>query len=433
MEKGKYSNAREALRQAIRPGDRIFFSIASAQPQTLLRAMAADFDYYKGVEVISSTLLADHPLAKKGLESAFRCVSLQLGASTRKDWEEGRIDFLPVRISDMPAFFGPAGPAPVQVVLVQASPPDAGGRYSVGASACMAFPLAKNARTIVAEVNDQAPQTFGPSSFSASEIDFLVKCSSPLIPYPEIRIGEAERRIAKIVAALIPDGATIQLGIGNLPAAILQLLEGKKDLGVHSGMISDGVVDLMEKGVINNRKKKIFPGKTIAGELIGSEKLFRFAHQNPDVEMHSSAVTHNAHLISQLDQFVAINSAVEIDLTGQINAESVDGVQISGVGGQCDFVEGALHSRGGRAITAMTATAGKGKISRIVPRLDRGATVTTARYLTDTVVTEYGAAELRGKSYKQRAEALIAIAHPDFRDKLWEEFRRGLARKSKGP
>ncbi len=433
MEKGKRCSARDALRQAIRPGDRVFFSIASGQPQSLLRAMAEDFEYYKNVEVVSGVLLTEYPLSKKGLESSFRCVSVQMSASLRKDWDEGRVDFLPVRISDMPLFFGPDGPAPVQVVLIQVAPPDPQGRYSMGASACQSYPLAQTARTIVAEVNDQAPQTFGPCSFPASEIDFLVGCSSPLIPYPDIRVGQAEQRIAEIVAGLIPDGATIQMGIGNLPAAILQLLEGKKDLGVHSGMISDGVVDLMEKGVINNRKKTIFPGKTVTGELIGTEKLFRFAHQNPMVEMHSSSVTHNAHLISQIDKFVAINSAIEIDLTGQINAESVDGAPISGVGGQCDFVESALHSLGGRAITAMTATAGKGKISRIVPRLDSGATVTTPRYLVDTVVTECGVAELRGKSYRQRAEALIAIAHPDFRDKLWEEFGRGLAKKSKAP
>jgi len=425
MKPTKWYKARDALRRAIKPGDRVFFSIASGQPQTLLQALAEDFEYYRDVEVISGILLAEHPLAKKGLESSFRCISLQISPSIRKDLEEGRIDFLPVRISDMPSVFGPHGPAPVQVVLIQVAPPDSAGRFSLGVSTSMAYPLAQGAKKIVAEVNDQAPRTFGPCSFSSSEIDFCVESSTPLLAYPEIKIGEAERRIAEFIAELIPDGATIQIGIGNLPAAILQLLEGKKDLGVHSGMLPDGIVDLVKKGVITNQRKRVYPGKIIAGELIGTEKLFRFAHENPLLEMHPSQVSHNACLIADLDSFVAINSVVEIDLTGQINAESVNGTQISGVGGQCDFVEGAFFSKRGHSITALTSTAGKGKISRIVPRLASGAAITIPRYLTDIVVTEYGIAELRGKSFRQRAEALISIAHPDFRDGLWEAFTKG--------
>jgi 4-hydroxybutyrate CoA-transferase len=257
-----------------------------------------------------------------------------------------------------------------------------------------------------------------------------VESSTPLLAYPEIKIGEAERRIAEFIAELIPDGATIQIGIGNLPAAILQLLEGKKDLGVHSGMLPDGIVDLVEKGVITNQRKKVYPGKIIAGELIGTEKLFRFGHENSLLEMHPSQVSHNARLIAGLDRFIAINSVVEVDLTGQINAESINGTQISGVGGQGDFVEGAFFSKGGKSITALTSTAGKGKISRIVPCLASGAAVTIPRYMTDIVVTEFGVAELRGKSFPQRAEALISIAHPDFRNWLWEAFSKGPAKKT---
>jgi 4-hydroxybutyrate CoA-transferase len=429
MKSAKWCNAREALRQAIKPGDRVFFSIASGQPQTLLHALAEDFEYYKNVEVISGFLLGEHPLAKKGLESSFHCVSLQISPAIRKEWEEGRIDFLPVRISDMPSVFGPDGPAPVNVALIQVAP-DQAGRFSLGVSTSMAYPLASGARAIVAEVNAQTPRTFGPCSFSPSEIDFCVESSIPLLAYPEIKIGEAERRIAEFIAELIPDGSTIQIGIGNLPAAILQLLQGKKDLGIHSGMLPDGVVDLVEKGVITNQRKRIHKGKIVAGELIGTEKLFRFAHENSLLEMHPSQVSHNARLIADIDQFVAINSVVEIDLTGQINAESVNGTQISGVGGQGDFVEGAFFSQGGKSITALTSTAGKEKISRIVPRLAGGAAVTIPRYLTDLVVTEFGVAQLRGKSFQQRADALIAIAHPDFRDGLWEAFRKGIGQKA---
>ena len=427
MKTPQWCPARDALRKAIKPGNRIFFSIASGQPQTLLQALAEDFEFYRDVEVINGILLAEHPLAKKGMESSFRCISFQNSPSLRRDWEEGRIDFLPARYSDVPRVFSRQGPRPVDVALIQVSPPDHQGRFSLGVSASHAYPLARQARTIVAEVNDRAPRTYGPCFFTAEEIDFLVECSAPLVPYPEIQFGETERRIAELVADLIPDGATIQIGIGNLPAAILKLLEGKKDLGFHSGMLSDSVVDLVEKGAVTNARKNVHPGKIVAGELIGTEKLFRFGHENPLLEMHGAGVSHNAELIGKIDNFVAINSALEIDLSGQINAESLNGVQISGVGGQFDFVEGAYFSRGGRSVTALISSASKGKVSRIVPAFSSQAVVTIPRYLTDIVVTEYGAAHLRGKSIRQRAEALISIAHPSFRDGLCEAFRKTQA------
>ena len=231
MKGPKWCRARDALRQAIKPGDRIFFSIASGQPQTLLQALAEDFEFYRDVEVINGILLAEHPLAKKGMESSFRCISFQNSASLRKDWEEGRIDFLPVRYSDVPRVFSRNGRKPLGAVLIQVAPPDDQGRFSLGVSASHAYPLARQARTIIAEVNDQAPRTYGPCFFTEEQIDFLVECSAPLVPYREIQFGETERRIAEFVADLIPDGATIQIGIGNLPAAILKLLEHKQDLG----------------------------------------------------------------------------------------------------------------------------------------------------------------------------------------------------------
>jgi 4-hydroxybutyrate CoA-transferase len=429
MKKAQWTNARDALRQAITPGSRIFFSMAAAQPQTLLQALAEDYDYYRNVEVINSYIMADHPLAKPGMESSFRCVSLQNSPSLRKDWEEGRIDFLPIRHSDIPLVFSPRGPAPIDVALIQVAPPDRNGRFSLGASTSVAFPLACGAKIIVAEVNKQAPRTYGPCSFSEGEIDFLVETSHPLIAYPEVKISEVEKRIAEIVAGLIPDRSTIQIGIGNLPAAILQLLEGKNDLGIHSGMLSDGIVDLVAKGVITNRAKNLFPGKIVTGELIGTEKLLRFAHENPCVEMHPAEVSHNPQLIGKLDNFVAINSTIEIDLAGQMNGEFLGGAQISGVGGLFDFVEGASCARG-KSITALTAAAGRGKASRIVASFEKGTVVTLPRYLADTVVTEFGIAELRGKTLRQRAEALIAVAHPDFRDRLREEFRQGIKDKA---
>lgn len=419
----KFFKAREALCQAIRPGDRLFFSIASGQPQTLLQALAEDFEYYRDVEVFSGYLLAEHPLAKKELASSFRCFSFQISPPLRKPWAEGLIQFIPARISEIPRLLSRDGPFPVDVVLIQVAPADKNGNFSLGVSTSQAFPLALQARTVVAEVNENAPRTYGPCSLSGSQIHYLVEAIHPLLPHPEIQIGDTEKKIAKYVAELIPDGATIQMGIGNLPTAILQLLEGKKDLGIHSGMLSDAVVDLVAKGVITNRKKVIHPGKIVAGELIGTEKLFRFAHENILIEMHGAEVSHNAQLIGQIDNFVAINSALEIDLSGQINAESINGEQVSGVGGQFDFVEGAYYSRGGISITALSSSAAQGKISRIIPSLPPQATVTIPRYMADIVVTEYGVAKLKGKSLPQRAEALISIAHPHFRDSLWEAFK----------
>jgi len=424
MKSAQRYNARDALRKAIKPGDRLFFSIASGQPQTLLQALAEDFEFYRNVEVINGVLLAEHPLSKKGLESSFRCISFQNSTSLRQDWEEGRIDFLPVRYSDVPRVFSRGGQLPLDVALIQVSPPDGKGRFSLGVSTSHAYPLALEARTVVAEVNERAPRTFGPCFLSTEQIDYLVECSTPLVPYPEIKFGETEKRIAELVADLIPDGATIQIGIGNLPAAILQLLVGKRDLGFHSGMLSDSVVELVQKGVVNNSRKNVHRGKIVAGELIGTEKLFRFAHENPFLEMHAADVSHNAQLIGQIDNFIAINSALEVDLTGQINTESLDGVQISGVGGQFDFVEGTYFSRGGKSITALTSSASKGKVSRIISHLSSRAVATIPRYLADIIVTEYGVAHLRGKSIRKRAEALIAIAHPNFRDQLGEEFSR---------
>ncbi|MCX5907854.1 MAG: 4-hydroxybutyrate CoA-transferase, partial [Deltaproteobacteria bacterium] len=397
MKAGKWCSAQEALRTAIQPGNRVFFPIGSGQPQTLLQALADDFAYYRDVEVISGVLVAGLPIVQKGLQSSFRYISTQMSAPLRKDWEEGRIEFLPATISAVPGICGPDGPLPTDVAIIQVSPPDEHGRVTLGASTSMGFPIAKGARRIVAEVNDQAPHTYGPCSLALSEIDYLVQVSAPLVPYREIKIGEIERQIAGWVVDLIPDGATIQFGIGNLPSAILQSLKNKKDLGVHSGMLGDGIVDLVECGAVNGSRKKVFPGKLIAGELIGTEKLFRFAHKNPLVEMHPASVSHNARVIGEIDNFVSINSIIEIDLTGQINAESINDTQISGVGGAHDFAMGAAYSRGGKSFTVLTSTAAKGELSRIVPRIASVCAVTIPRYLVDYVVTEYGVAHLRGK------------------------------------
>lgn len=421
---GKWSSGREALRKAIKPGDRVFFSLASGEPRTLLQIMAKDYEYYRNVEILNGIILSEHPLAKKGFDASFQCISFQNNTSMKVDYNEGRIDFLPIRYSDFSRVYSRRGTKPIDVVIIQLASPWSDGRFSLGASASLSYPAALNARTVVAEINEQAPRTYGPCSLSVNEIDFLIECSAPLVPYSEGQFNEVEQSIAKNVAELIPDGATIQIGIGNIPSAILHELKNKNDLGIHSGMLSDGMVELVERGVITNKKKNIYTGKLIAGELIGTNKLFNFSHENPSVEIHPASVTHNSKLIGEIDNFIAINSALEVDLTGQINAEHVNGTQISSVGGQFDFVDGAYFSNGGKSIIALTSTAAKGRISRIVPVLPFGTPVTLPRYMTDIVITEHGVAQLKGKSNRQRAEALISIAHPDHQEQLRSTYRK---------
>ncbi len=423
MKKTHKTNARNALRKTITPGSRVFFSMAAAQPQTLLNALADDFDFYRDVEIVNMYLFTDHPLAKPGMESSFHCVSLQNSSTMSRSWDEGRIDFLPIHYSSIPIVFSGSGPSPIDVALVQVSPPDRKGNFSLGASTCLAYPLAKGAKQIIAEVNEQAPRTCGPCYLREDEIDYIVETSNPLIPFPDITIGEEEKKIAANAIDLIPDGATIQIGVGKLPVAILRFLEDKKDLGIHSGMISDEIVDLFARGVVTNRKKNLYPGKLITGDLFGSEKLFHFAHENPSIEMHPVEVTHNSTLIGTIDNFIAINSTVSVALDGQMNGEFLNGTQISGIGGLFDFAQGAFVG-GGKSITVLNSTASRGKVSRIVSAFEKGTPITIPRYLSDIVVTEFGIAELKGKNLRQRAEALIAIAHPDFRDQLWEESMR---------
>ena len=423
MKKAHKTNARNALRKTITPGSRVFFSMAAAQPQTLLNALVDDYDFYRDVEIVNIYLFADHPLAKPGMRSSFHCVSLQNSPTMSQNWDEGRIDFLPIHYSSIPAVFSDSGTSPIDVALVQVSPPDRKGNFSLGASTCLTYPLAKGAKQIIAEVNEQAPRTCGPCYLREDEIDYIVETSHPLIPFPDIKTGEEEKRIATNAIELIPDGATIQIGVGKLPVAILRFLEGKKDLGVHSGMISDEFVDLFAKGVITNRKKNLYQGKLITGELFGSEKLFSFAHENPSIEMHPVGVTHNATLIGTIDNFIAINSTISVALDGQMNGEFLNGTQIGGIGGLFDFFQGAFVG-GGKSITVLNSTASRGKVSRIVSTFERGTPITIPRYLSDIVVTEFGIAELRDKNLRERAEALIAIAHPDFRDRLWEESMR---------
>ena len=388
------------------------------EPQTLGEALIADKNRLRGLDVISGALWGGHKWAAKGMEDFFRITAFLVTSDTRDAVKAGKAHFVPARSSEVPAFFEPGGILRPDVALIQVTPPNSEGVCSLGASVAFTLPAALNAKTVIAEMNDQTPWTYGQGMLHISKLHYVVESSRPLMPYVPSQCGAEEKKVAEYVAELVPDAATIEVGIGAISEAILAALSRKRDLGFHAGMITDGVVDLMQQGVLNCSRKTIDKGKVVCGLLTGTRKLFDYADHNPKIELRTADYTHDPRVMAQLDNFIAINAAVEIDITGQVNAESVGDTQLSGVGGQADFVRGALFSRGGKSIIAMTSTAQGGKASRIVPQLAKGAAVTTPRYDVQYVVTEYGTADLRGKSLPQRAQALISIAHPSFRDEL---------------
>jgi acyl-CoA hydrolase len=330
----------------------------------------------------------------------------------------GRADYLPVRYSRIPDMFSPDGARPVDAALVQVSPPDRHGYCSLGPAVSTTVEVARRAPLVIAEINPRCPRTHGDGFLHVGDIDIAVETDHPPVEAPPGPVGEVERAIGRHVAALIPDGATIQVGIGAVPQAILEALADHRDLGVHSGMLCDGMVPLVRRGVITGAYKSLDPYKLAAGEAIGSQLLFDFVDDNPAVRLLPARLSHGLEYLRGQERFVSINSALEVDLTGQVNAEWLAGRQVSGLGGSFDFLEAAMHAPGGISIVALPATAAGGKVSRIVPALAAGAAVTGPRYAVDYVVTEFGAADLRGKTLRERAEALIAVAHPTARQEL---------------
>ena len=344
-----------------------------------------------------------------------------LGGSSREAAAQGRADFTPSFFFEIPRLFSTT--LPVDVAMVMVSPPDENGMCSLGVSVDYTQEAVRRAKLVIAQVNPQMPYTGPHSLVPATALDCIVEWDAPLIELAPPKIGEVERAIGGHCASLVPDGATLQLGIGAIPDAVLLFLEGKKDLGIHSEMFSDGVVKLAEAGVINNTRKSLHPGKFEVAFLMGTRRLYDFVDHNPDVELRPVDYINNPFIIAQNDNLISINSCVQVDLMGQVASETIGPKQISGVGGQVDFVRGASASRGGVSIMAMPSTV-KGKLSKIVPLLDEGAAVTTSRNDVDYVVTEYGVAHLKGETLRQRARNLIAVAHPDFQDGLKEEFER---------
>lgn len=408
----------EAVR-LIHSGDRVVIGHAVGVPLAITDVMVKHREDYKDVEIIQMVSQGNAKFCEPGTEGHFRLNSLFVGAQSRPAVKEGRGDFTPCCFSDVPSLLRELT---VDAAVIQVSPPDRHGYVSCGVSVDYTLPAAKCAKTVIAQVNRRMPRTLGDTCLHVSEIDSFVEIDHPVLEIPLPKIGEAEKAIGENCAKLVRDGDTLQLGIGAIPDAVLLFLKDKKDLGIHSEMISDGVVELIENGVITNARKNLHPGKSVVSFLMGTKRLYDYADDNPAVAMYPVDYVNDPYVIGKNDNLVSINSCVQVDFMGQVAAESVGTTQISGIGGQMDFIRGARLSKGGRAVIAIASTAAGGKISKIVPFLDQGAAVTTSRTDVDYIVTEYGIAHLRGKTLKDRARALISIAHPKFREELAEAF-----------
>lgn len=397
----------------LRPGDRIVWGQACGEPATLVEALIAQAESIGRLSAFAATsfsgLLSVEAAAKLELSSMGAIGALRTVAAA------GRLGIVPCHVSQV----GPMieqGLIGCDVAFVQVSPPDSSGNHSFGLISDFVQTAVAKARVVIAEVNERVPFTFGDAVLPAARIDFAVNVARTPVEVPPAQIGDTDQAIAKTAAGYIEDGAVIQVGIGAVPDAILRLLRDRRDLGVHSGMIGDGLVDLLEAGVITNALKPIDAGVSITGALIGTRRLYDFAHRNPKIGMRSSAYTHSDATLSRLRRLVTINSAMEVDLTGQVNAEQSGSQYLGGTGGQVDYVRAGSRSSGGRSIIALPATAKGGKVSRITAALS--GPVTTARSEVDVIVTEFGAAELKGQTLAERARRLVAIAHPYFREEL---------------
>lgn len=418
----KLMEAGQAL-DFIKSGERVVIGHACAEPSYLVETMVEKAGQYENVEIIHMVAMGKAGYAQPGMEKHFRHNALFVGGSTRKAIAEGRGDFTPCFFYRVPSLFT-NGSLPVDVALIQATKPDENGNMSLGISVDYTLPAARAAKKVIVQVNSELPRTCGDSCIHVSDenVVAIVEHDAPIIELAPPKIGNVERAIGANCAKLIRDGDTLQLGIGAIPDAVLLFLKEKKDLGIHSEMFSDGVVELVERGVITNAKKTTHPGKFVANFLMGTKRLYDFVDNNPDVELYPVDYVNNPVVVMKEDNIVSINSCVQIDLMGQAASESIGYTQISGVGGQVDFIRGAAMAKNGRSILAFPSATAKGTVSKIVPLLDEGAAVTTSRNDVDYAVTEYGIARLSGKTLKERAHALIEIAHPDFRDSLKDVY-----------
>ncbi|MBM9576200.1 acetyl-CoA hydrolase/transferase family protein [Leptospira sp. 201903070] len=418
--KVKYISANSAL-SSVQSGQRVFVHSVAASPQLLIDALTARAPELTNVEMIHLHTEGTAPYAQPGMEGHFFVNSLFVCANTRKAVEEGRADYIPMFLSECPLLFR-KNILPLDVALIQVSPPDKHGFCSLGVSIDISKAAVETAKVVIAQVNENMPRTHGDGIVHIDQIHSFVEGNLPLHEHKSATLTAIEIAIGKNVASLVEDGATLQMGIGAIPDAVLTCLTSHKDLGIHTEMFSDGVMDLVQKGIITGIHKKKHPGKIVSGFVMGTKKLYDFIDDNPQVAMLDIGYINDPHVIRKNPKVTAINSAVEVDLTGQVCADTIGTRQFSGVGGQMDFIRGASLSEGGKPIIALPSATAKGE-SRIVSMLKPGADVVTTRAHVHYIVTEYGIANLYGKNLRQRAKALIEIAHPDHRERLEKEAR----------
>ncbi|HVP63651.1 MAG TPA: acetyl-CoA hydrolase/transferase C-terminal domain-containing protein [candidate division Zixibacteria bacterium] len=420
--KRKLMSADEALR-AVESDSRIFVQANGGYPQVLLEALARRGPRVRDVEVVHILGFGEPHYTAPELEESFRHNAMFIGGNTREAVREGRADYNPIHLSEIEHLFS-SGEMPLDVALIHVAPPDRFGFCNLGVAVEIALTAARHARYVIAQVNDRMPRTCGNNFLHVREIDAFVECSVPLPQIISPPPTPEHAAIARNVAPLIEDGCCLQTGIGGIPDAILPYLADRRDLGVHTETLLEGAIPLVENGVINGRRKQIDPNKIVLGFALGTDRMYDFVRENPIFQFCPSSYTNDPEIIAQNDNVVAINSAIEVDITGQVCSDSMGTTFFSGFGGQLDFIRGAAHSKGGKPIIALPSTAKGGTVSRIVPTLTYGAGVVTTRGDVYYVATEYGVAYLHGKNIRQRAEALIQIAHPKFRDELYDHCEK---------
>lgn len=408
-------SAAEAVSE-VRSGDRIFIGGGAATPTALIGALTDRADELRDVQIMHLLTMGDAPYASREYAESFRVRVFFISANVRQGVSEGHVDFIPIFLSEVPALFRER--CPIDWAFVQLSPPDRHGFCTTGVSTDVVIGALRNARRIVAEINPNMPATRGDTAIHIDRLHSIVEVDRPIPELLPCEPSEVTERIGANVAELIRDGDCLQIGIGSIPNEVLRRVKDRRGLGIHTEMLTDGVVELYNSGAVDNLGKSVMPGAMVASFAIGSRALYDFIDGNPAVSFQRSDFTNDPYVIAQNDNVVAINSGIEIDLTGQVDADSLGGKLYSGIGGQVDFIRGASRSRGGRPIIALPSTARHGTVSRIVPTLSNGAGVVTSRGDVHYVATEYGVADLYAKGVHERARALIDISHPDFRDDL---------------
>jgi acetyl-CoA hydrolase len=420
--KQKVVSAEEAVR-SVKSNDKILVHSNCAFPSTTIEALVKRKDELVDVSIYHALAVGNLPYLSEDMKNSFTHYAFFIGPNSRKAVQEGRAEFIPIFLSEVPLLFI-SGAIKLDVAIIHVSPPDVHGFCSYGVEVGLTKAGAERAKIIIAQVNSKMPRTLGNSFIHVSKIDYIIEVNEEINELTEFdkTISDEEKNtynlIGKNVASLIEDESTLQLGIGAIPNSVLQFLLDKKDLGVHSELFSDGVIDLIEKGVITNEKKTLHPGKVIAGFVLGSKKLYHFIDNNPIFEFHSQEYVNDPFIIAKNDKMVAINSAIEVDITGQVCADSIGDRMYSGFGGQLDFIRGASRSKDGKPIIALPATTKNQDISRIVIQLKSGAGVVTTKGDVHYIVTEFGIARLYGKTIRERVQELINVAHPKFREEL---------------